>query len=140
MVGGAEGVFVRLAGVCSCVALTLGDLRVIFYAPACLARSLGVVAPGFCNYWSGFWGNLTSSVCLWTVICWRVHFFFALPFPATPPCGHAPGERWERPKVWSPLFVTRGLLLSLGMFVEGKEEFDDGWLVSAIVGLAPSLE
>ena len=47
MVGGAEGVFVRLSGVCSCVALMLGDLRVIFCAPACLARSLGVVVPGF---------------------------------------------------------------------------------------------
>ena len=47
MVGGAEGVFVRLSGVYSCAALKLGDLRVIFCAPACLARSLSVVALGF---------------------------------------------------------------------------------------------
>ena len=47
MVGGAEVALVRFSGVCSCDALTLGDLRVIFCAPACLARSLGVVAPGF---------------------------------------------------------------------------------------------
>ena len=47
MVGGAEGALDRFSGVCFCAALTLGDLRVIFCAPACLARSLGVVAPGF---------------------------------------------------------------------------------------------
>ena len=38
---------VRLLGVCSCVALTLGDLCVIFCAPDFLAWSLGVMAPGF---------------------------------------------------------------------------------------------
>ena len=38
---------VRLLGVCSCVALTIGDLFVIFCVPDFLAWSLGVVAPGF---------------------------------------------------------------------------------------------
>ena len=38
---------VRLLGVCSCVALNLGDLCVIFCALDFLARSLGVVTPGF---------------------------------------------------------------------------------------------
>ena len=47
MVGGAEGALGRFSGVCYCAALTLGDLRVIFCAPACLAWSFGVVAPGF---------------------------------------------------------------------------------------------
>ena len=45
--GWADGVSVRLLGVCYCVALMLGDLCVIFCAPDFLARSLGVVAPGF---------------------------------------------------------------------------------------------
>ena len=39
--------FVCLLGVCSYVALTLGDLCVIFCAPDFLARSLGVVVLGF---------------------------------------------------------------------------------------------
>ena len=47
MVGGAEGELGRFSGVCSRAALTLGDLRVIFCAPAFLARSLGVVALAF---------------------------------------------------------------------------------------------
>ena len=47
MVGGEEGALGRFSGVCSRAALTLGDLCVIFCAPACLARSLGVVALGF---------------------------------------------------------------------------------------------
>ena len=47
MVGGAEGALGCFSGVCSCAALTLGDLRVIFCAPAFLAQSLGVVALDF---------------------------------------------------------------------------------------------
>ena len=43
----ADGVSVRLLGVCSCEALMLGDLCVILCAPDFLAQSLGVVAPSF---------------------------------------------------------------------------------------------
>ena len=83
MVGGAEGVFARLSGVCSCVALTLGDLRVVLCAPACLAWSLVVVAPGLSatiGLVLGVTWLLVRALC--TVIRWRVSFFFALPFPA----------------------------------------------------------
>ena len=45
--GWADGVSVPLLGFYSCVALMLGDLCVIFCALDFLARSLGVVAPGF---------------------------------------------------------------------------------------------
>ena len=45
--GRADGVSIRLLGVCSCVALMLGYLFVIVCAPDFLARSLGVVATGF---------------------------------------------------------------------------------------------
>ena len=47
MVGGAEGALGCFSGVRSCAALTMGDLRVNFCAPAFLAGSLGVVALAF---------------------------------------------------------------------------------------------
>ena len=45
--GGADDVSVRLLGVCSCVAMTLGYFCVIFCAPDFLARFLGVVTSVF---------------------------------------------------------------------------------------------
>ena len=82
MVGGAEGSLVRFSGVCSCASLTLGDLRVIFCAPACLARSLSIVAPGFSATVGLVFGVTILLVrALSAVIRWRLSFFFALSFP-----------------------------------------------------------
>ena len=63
MVGGAEGAFVRLSGVCSCAALTLGDLRDLLCVGLLGSVPWCCGAGFFCNYGSGFWGNLTPSAC-----------------------------------------------------------------------------